>query len=111
MYCVFCEIIAGKLPARFFHEEEDLVVIANQLTWAPVMLLVIPREHMAQEQLWSSALMQRVGQVAVQMGQRHCPGGFRLLSNFGRDAMQSQPHGHVHVLGGMFLGPYVRRES
>jgi diadenosine tetraphosphate (Ap4A) HIT family hydrolase len=36
-----------------------------------------------------------------------CPGGFRLLTNFGYDAMQSQEHGHLHILGGTFLGHYV----
>jgi len=41
------------------------------------------------------------------MGEKHCPGGFRLVSNFGRDAMQSQEHAHVHVLGGTFLGEYA----
>ena len=49
----------------------------------------------------------RVGEIAVRMGQEHCPGGFRLLSNFGHDAMQSQEHAHVHVIGGMFLGEYA----
>ena len=32
---------------------------------------------------------------------------FRLLTNFGYDAMQSQEHGHLHILGGTFLGHYV----
>ena len=41
------------------------------------------------------------------MGQEHCPAGFRLLSNFGHDAMQSQEHGHIHILGGVFLGEYA----
>ena len=37
----------------------------------------------------------------------HCPNGFRLLSNFGYEAMQSQEHAHVHVIGGTFLGEYA----
>ena len=28
-------------------------------------------------------------------------------SNFGRDAMQSQEHGHLHVLGVAYLVPYA----
>jgi diadenosine tetraphosphate (Ap4A) HIT family hydrolase len=51
--------------------------------------------------------MGRVGEIAVRMGQEHCPGGFRILSNFGYEGMQSQEHGHVHVLGGTFLGEYA----
>jgi diadenosine tetraphosphate (Ap4A) HIT family hydrolase len=41
------------------------------------------------------------------MGERFCRNGFRVLSNFGTDAMQSQPHGHVHVIGGTYLGEYA----
>jgi len=40
-------------------------------------------------------------------GAKYCPSGFRLLSNFGSDAMQSQAHGHVHVVGGTYLGEYA----
>lgn len=81
------------------------MVFRNRLRWVPVMLLSIPKRHMTQAELWSNA--GRVGEVAVQMGKQHCPGGFRLLSNFGTDAMQSQEHAHVHILGGMFLGEYA----
>jgi histidine triad (HIT) family protein len=106
-YCVFCEIIAHREPAQLLHEEERVVVFRNRLNWVPVMLLVVPREHLQQTEMWASDVMADVGRVAVAMGLQHCPGGFRLLSNFGPDAMQSQPHAHVHVVGGTFLGEYA----
>ena len=37
----------------------------------------------------------------------YSPNGFRILSNFGYDGLQSQSHGHLHVVGGTFLGHYV----
>jgi len=70
-----------------------------------VMLLSVPKQHKTQAELWAD--LGRVGEIAVEMGKKHCPGGFRLLSNFGHDAMQSQEHGHVHIIGGMFLGEYA----
>jgi len=82
-----------------------VMVFRNRLRWVPVMLLAIPKAHMTQEELWRD--MGRVGRVAVEMGRKFCPNGFRLLSNFGFDAMQSQEHAHVHILGGTFLGEYV----
>ena len=103
--CVFCEIVAGREPAEILYEDTDLVVFRNKLRWVPVMLLVVPKSHMGQEELWRD--LGRVGSLAVEMGREHCPGGFRLLSNFGRHAMQSQRHGHVHVIGGTQLGRYV----
>ena len=74
------------------------------------MLLLIPKKHLLQEELWSSGpLLSKMGALAVEMGNQHCPDGFRILSNFGGDAMQSQFHGHLHVIGGTHLGLYVRR--
>ncbi|GBD14580.1 Purine nucleoside phosphoramidase [bacterium HR25] len=104
-YCVFCEIVAKREPADVLYEDDEVMVFRNRLRWVPVMLLAIPKAHMTQEELWRD--MGRVGSVAVEMGRKHCPNGFRLLSNFGFDAMQSQEHAHVHILGGTFLGEYV----
>ena len=103
--CMFCRIIAREEPADIVYEDEEVLVFRNRLRWVPVMLLVVPREHVTQEELWRR--LGRVGEVAVEMGLTHCPTGFRLLSNVGFDAMQSQLHGHVHVLGGTFLGQYA----
>lgn len=105
-YCTFCEIIARREPATICYEDDDVLVFENVLGWVPVMLLVVPKRHLSQEELWLD--VGAVGRVAVEMGRAYCPGGFRLLSNFGHDGMQSQPHGHIHVLGGAHLGMYVR---
>lgn len=104
-YCVFCEIIAHKSPAEILYEDDEVIVFRNRLGWVPTMLLSVPKEHRTQAELWNN--LGRVGEIAVRMGQEHCPAGFRLLSNFGHDAMQSQEHGHIHILGGVFLGEYA----
>ena len=103
--CVFCEIVAGREPAEVLYQDDDVMVFRNRLRWVPVMLLAVPKRHLTQAELWRD--VGRVGAVAVRMGQEHCPRGFRLLSNFGYEAMQSQEHGHVHVIGGTFLGEYA----
>ncbi len=105
MRCVFCDIIARTEPASIRYEDGDIIVIDNRLRWAPVMLLVMPKRHMRQEELWQD--MGRLGAVAVHIGQELCPNGFRLLSNFGADAMQSQFHAHIHLIGGTYLGEYI----
>ncbi len=107
MYCVFCEIIAHREPARIVYEDDDVIVFQNVLNWVPVMLLSVPKTHMQQFELWTSGTIAKVAAAAAEMGAQHCPRGFRLLSNFGSDAMQSQPHAHVHVIGGTFLGEYA----
>ena len=106
-YCVFCEIIAGRSPATVYYDDDKVIVIKNRLTWVPVMLLVMPKKHLSQIEMWCSNLMPKLGNIAVEMGCKYAPSGFRLLSNFGHDAMQSQSHGHLHVIGGSYLGPYA----
>ena len=103
--CTFCQIVAHEGEAEILYEDDEVMVFRNRLRWVPVMILVVPREHVSQEDLWRD--MGRVGEIAVQLGVTHCPNGFRLLANFGYDGMQSQDHGHVHVIGGTFLGEYA----
>mgnify|MGYP000942993883 CR=1 FL=1 len=108
-FCIFCEIITGRSIGNIRYEDDDVVVFDNRLTWVPVMLLVVPRTHLTQREMWSDAvLLGRIGDLAVRFGQELCPGGFRLLSNFGNDALQTQDHAHLHVTGGDHLGIYVR---
>jgi len=103
--CVFCRIMARQEPGNIRYEDNDVVVIENKLRWAPVMLLVLPRRHVTQQEMWRD--IAHVAGVAIEVGGRVCPNGFRLISNFGPDAMQSQGHGHLHIIGGTFLGPYA----
>ena len=110
-YCTFCEIIAGRLPSRVVHEEADILVFRNRLDWYPTQLLIVPKEHLTQEELWASGeMLGRIGQLAVKLGSESCPGGYRIVSNFGRDGLQTQSHGHVHLVGGKHLGLYVMGE-
>ena len=105
--CTFCDIVTRRGPATIRYEDEQVVVFDNLLKWVPVMLLVIPKRHMTQAELWTDSMIAPVVEVGAKMGAQYCPGGFRLLANFGRDAMQSQEHGHLHVIGGTHLGPYA----
>ncbi len=108
--CTFCDIVAGRLPSRVRYEDSDIIVFDNQLNWLPVMLLLVPKAHMTQEEMWSDgAVMSRIGELAIKLGQEYCPNGFRLLSNVGDDALQTQPHGHLHMIGGTYMGLYVQR--
>lgn len=107
MYCTFCAIVERKEPANIRYEDDEVIVFDNVLRWVPVMLLVVPKRHMTQGEVWQE--MGSLGRIAVEMGKQLCPGGFRILSNFGDDGMQSQDHGHLHVLGGTHLGLYLAR--
>jgi len=40
--CIFCKIIAGEIPARIVHRDDDVVVITDVNPQAPEHLLVMP---------------------------------------------------------------------
>lgn len=104
-YCVFCQIIAGLEPGTILYEDDEMIVIKNILDWAPIMLLAMTKEHRTQAELWQD--IGHVARVASEIGAQLCPRGYRLLSNFGFDGMQSQEHGHLHIVGGRHLGHYA----
>lgn len=106
-HCVFCDIIADESPSRVRYIDQEIIAIVNKLRWVPIMILVMPKKHMSQSEMWRSGLMSRLGTVAVDMGWWLAPNGFRILSNFGRNGLQSQSHGHIHVIGGVHLGEYA----
>lgn len=105
--CDFCGIVSGRMPRTIRYEDSELVVFHNALTWVPIMYLVVPRVHMSQAEFWRSPLFARASSLAVELGEADAPGGFRVLSNFGEHAAQTQPHGHLHVVGGNELGLYM----
>ena len=107
-YCVFCNIVARQEPALVEYEDDDVIVFHNRLDWADVMLLAVPKRHLYQDELWTQDIMGKVSRVAVEMGRTRCKNGFRLVSNFGSHAMQSQPHAHVHIVDGKYLRPYPK---
>jgi diadenosine tetraphosphate (Ap4A) HIT family hydrolase len=118
--CVFCDIVLHKPwePASFVYEDEAVSVFHNILGWIPVMLLAVPKpvlacgedtsRHYEQRDLWCS--MGHLGAVAMALGRAYCrfdgAEQFRLVSNFGPFAMQSQSHAHMHVLGDRFPPAY-----
>jgi histidine triad (HIT) family protein len=107
--CVFCKIISGNEPAVFHVKKPSFVVFENNLRWFPVQLLLVPTIHIMQDDLWSEPdLLSRLGTAANSLGKELCPEGYRILSNFGPHGMQSQSHAHLHLIGGMELGLYVK---
>ena len=102
--CVFCQIVAGQIPARKVLEDEELIVFHDIHPWAPVHVLVIPKQHitsLADVGPEHDALLGRMLGLAPrlmkELGVVH---GFRTLINTGKDGLQEVQHLHMHVMGG-----------
>ena len=110
--CVFCGIVAGKIPATVVHETETILAFQNIAPQAPVHLLVVPKAH--HEDLASlgladatlaGELIAAIGAVADGAGLRK--DGFRTIFNSGGHGGQEVFHVHAHVVGGQPLGPML----
>jgi histidine triad (HIT) family protein len=102
--CTFCSIVAGKAEANWETRpsgESAVACFHNRLNWVRVMLLVVPTQHMTQQEIWTSEVLGEAAEMAVDMGDAHCSEeGYRIISNFGLQAHQSQLHAHIHVISG-----------
>ena len=107
--CLFCRIVAGEVPATLVAETDRTIAFRDISPQAPTHVLVVPREHHADLAACADAdpgLLADVLRAAVDVArQEGLDGGYRVLSNTGRDAGQTVHHLHVHVLGGRPLGP------
>ena len=108
--CIFCKIIAGRLPSAMLYSDDQITAFRDIHPQATVHVLVVPNRHLvslndAEEQ--DGALLGRMLQVAVQIARDEgiAETGYRVVTNSGRDAQQSVDHLHFHVLGGNRLSP------
>ena len=107
---LFEKILAREIPAQIIYEDEHCFAINDINPQAPVHILIIPKKVIprvgdatADDQATLGALMLAAGKVATQLGVNSTATGFRLAINNGRDAGESVPHMHVHLLAGRAL--------
>ncbi|HEX3771408.1 MAG TPA: histidine triad nucleotide-binding protein [Polyangiaceae bacterium] len=103
--CLFCNMVAGKIPADVVLDNEHVLAFRDIRPVAPVHALVIPKVHVAgiheatpEHAAVLGQVMLAARDVAEKLGLG--PGGYRLVINQGADAGQSVFHLHCHVLGG-----------
>lgn len=102
--CIFCKIVAGQIPARKVHEDEELLAFHDIHPWAPVHILLIPKMHVASlydaEPAHEALLGRMLGLAPRLMRELGVLNGFRTVVNTGRNGGQEVFHLHLHVMGG-----------
>ena len=102
--CVFCKIAAGQIPSKKAYEDEHLLAFHDIHPWAPVHVLIIPKQHiatLADVGPEHQELMGRILTLAPRlMREQGVTNGFRTIINTGQDGGQEVYHLHVHVIGG-----------
>ncbi len=108
MDCVFCKIVAGKIPSEILYRDESVLAFRDINPQAPVHLLIVPRKHIPCPAELSAADRPVIGEMvavahklAVKEGISEK--GYRLVFNCGEWGGQVVPHLHLHLLGGRRL--------
>jgi histidine triad (HIT) family protein len=107
--CIFCKIMAKKIPAKIIHEDEFAMAFEDLNPQAPVHALIVPKKHIPDIHSITVADREIVGHlffvartIAAQKSLEQT--GYRMIINNGRDAGQTVFHIHLHLLSGRPFG-------
>ena len=108
MDCIFCQIVAGKIPSDIVYQDEEVIAFRDIKPQAPVHLIIIPRRHIPSLAHLSEADSFLVGHMIatanqLAKGEGVAQSGYRLVINCGKEGGQLVPHLHLHLLGGRRL--------
>jgi len=102
--CIFCKIVAGEIPSKKVHEDDEVLAFHDLSPQAPTHLLVIPRKHIRsldeacdEDQALLGRILLTTQRLARELG---VESGYRVVNNCGAAAGQSVFHIHFHLLGG-----------
>ena len=102
--CLFCKIISGEIPSQKVYEDEYCFAFRDINPQMPTHVLAVSKTHVQNiteaAQLPDEALagiLRAIGKIAAQ---EKLENGYRVITNCGKDACQSVPHLHFHILGG-----------
>lgn len=105
--CLFCRIVAGKVPATVVRETPGTLAFRDIDPQAPTHVLVISKAHHADVAALAAADAALIAELAATAAGVAADEGhpdFRLVFNTGPQAGQSVAHVHGHVLAGRALG-------
>ncbi len=109
MPCLFCEIVANRIPARVVYQDEHVSAFHDVSPQGPTHVLIIPKKHITSlldlapaDDALIGLLVRKARDLAREAGLAE--NGFRLVLNCGEDAGYSVYHVHLHLIGGRKLG-------
>jgi histidine triad (HIT) family protein len=105
---IFKKIIDREIPAEIVYEDDLCMAFRDIHPAAPTHVIVIPKKEIPTvndvgeaDEAVVGHLFLAMGKIAAQLG---LDGGYRVVTNCGRDAGQEVMHLHFHMLGGRPFG-------
>ena len=102
--CIFCKIVAGKIPSRKVYEDDEIFAFHDIHPAAPVHFMIVPKTHVdsladcgPEHAAVLGKMLSIAGRLAREQG---ATDGFRTIINTGRVGRQDVYHLHIHIIGG-----------
>ena len=106
--CIFCQIVAGVVPAEIVYQDDEITAFWDQHPAAPIHILIVPNRHISsvnemevKDAVLVGRLMLKAREIAAEQGVRDK--GYRLLVNVEEGGGQTIFHLHMHL----FAGPHL----
>jgi len=104
---IFKKIIDREIPAKIVYEDDLCLAFEDINPQAPIHVIVIPKKEVSslddvaeEDEALFGHLLVATRKIAAKLG---LSGGYRVVTNCGRDAGQEVMHIHFHLLGGRRL--------
>jgi histidine triad (HIT) family protein len=99
--CIFCKIINKEISSEIIYEDDICIAIKDINPQAPYHILIIPKKHIPTIlELNDSEIMKGIFETIKKVSEKLNLKSFRIVNNFGPDALQSIYHVHFHLLAG-----------
>ena len=101
--CLFCRIVRKEIPAKLVAEDEHSLAFRDINPQAPVLVLVIPKEHVPSlNEASDPTMLGRLSLMAAEIAKKEgiSVDGYRTVLNTNSAAGQTVFHVHLHLLGG-----------
>ena len=107
--CLFCAIVAGRVPADMVYEGEAIVAFRDINAQAPFHALIVPKRHIPTANDLTAADRELVGELmttaaTIAAREGFAEAGYRTILNCNADGGQTVFHLHLHLLGGKRMG-------
>lgn len=102
--CIFCLIVAQKIPASYIMGSEEAIIIKDINPKAEIHWLIIPRRHFEDMRALDTqdgpllASLMLLGINAIRTHGNNT--SFRMVVNNGKEVGQHVFHSHIHLVGG-----------
>ncbi len=103
--CIFCKIIRKEAESDIVYEDDAIIAFRDIRPKAPTHILVVPKEHVADLNAFTSEHTELLGSLALKAAeiakeQGIAESGYKIVSNVGDDGGQIIQHFHFHIVGG-----------